>query len=151
MSRIQILVAEEENIDDLKVPVRFGKDFADSVAAYDLERFTESVWQALKAYNFRPNIEQDAEYGFGEDDEGRPECYIENFLDLMDAYAQEKLDWEIGEQHFDMSDEDYKNTLALLRDKLADRYADYESALCEDALMDNTYALDELKERNGQC
>lgn len=151
MSRIKILLAEEENIDDLKVPVRFGKDFADSVAAYDLERFTESVWRALTAYNFRPNIEQDAEYSFGEDDEGRPECYIENFLDLMDAYAQEKLDWEIGEQHFDMSDEDYKNTLTLLRDKLADRYADYESALCEDALMDNTYALDELKERNGQC
>lgn len=151
MSRIKILLAEEENIDDLKVPIRFGKDFADSVAAYDLERFTESVWRALTAYNFRPNIEQDAEYGFGEDDEGRPECYLENFLDLMEAYAQEKLDWEIEEQHFDMSDEDYKQTLEYLRDKLADRYADYESALCEDMLMDNTYALDELKERNGQC
>ena len=151
MSRIKILLAEEENIDDLKVPIRFGKDFADSVAAYDLERFTESVWRALKAYNFRPNIEQDAEYGFSEDDEGHEECYLENFLDLMDAYAQEALDREIEAQQFDMSDEDYKNTLVLLRDKLADRYADYESALCEDALMDNTYALDELKERNGQC
>lgn len=151
MSRIKILLAEEENIDDLKVPIRFGKDFAERVAAYDLERFTESVWRALTVYDFKPNIEQDAEYGFGEDDEGRPECYLENFLDLMDAYAQEKLDWEIQEQSFDMSDEDYKNTLALLRDRLADRYADYESALCEDALMDNAYALDELKERNGQC
>ena len=138
MSRIKDLLAEEQNIDDLKRPFYQGLGEMIYVKARN--------WDGLRSW-FRNN----AEYEAGKDDEGHTEWYFENFLDLCKQVVNCALDNLIEEEHLDISDETYNRAIEYGRDWLADALADFESECVQDYVMDRKYILDEVKERNGQC
>lgn len=154
MSRIQILLAEEESIDDLKMPVRFGQDFFDAVQEHDNRRMAEAILGSSKGIFFEDLLADEARFGLGDDD-GEPCMFFENFLELCEGQATRAFDGIIEQQHLDISDEDYADIIRIATDLIADYYADYESVLCADALADwkrdNKFSLDEARERNGQC
>lgn len=139
MSRIKDLLAEQEDIDDLK-PVKSAKEVV-----------IDKVLESAICNSTKDEISNRAEYGWGESDEGETEVYVENFLDICGEVAAEKLDEYIEREHIDLTDTDYFGIIDVVRDRLADRYADYESELCEEVLSDDKYKLDDLAERQGKC
>ena len=151
MSRIKILLAEEENIDDLKVPVRFGKDFVTIVNESDAKRIVAMLCEACKGKWVKGVIANDAEYGFGTDNEGYPECYMMNYLAIIDSIVTEKFDDIIAEQHLDLMDSEYNAIKDEAISVIADFYDDYEGECCQILLNDDKFTLTELKERNGEC
>ena len=151
MSKIKDLFAEEENIDDLKVPVHFGKDFVAIVNESDAKRIVAMLCEACKGKWVKDVIANDAEYGFGTDDRGYPECYMENYLSIIDDIVTEKFDDIIAEQHLDLMDSEYNAIKDAAVGVIADFYADYESECCQILLNDDKFKLTELKERNGEC
>lgn len=138
MSRIKDLLAEEQNIDDLKRPLYQELGEMIYVKAKN--------WDGIRSW-FRNN----AEYGAGEDDEGHTEWYFENFLDLCEQAVNGALDNLIEEEHLDISDETYNRAIEYGRDWLADTLADFESECIQDYVSDQKYILDEVRERNGRC
>lgn len=138
MSRIKDLLAEEQNIDDLKRPLYQELGEMIYVKAKN--------WDGLRSW-FRSNAEYDA----GKDDEGHTEWYFENFEKLCEQAVNDMLDKLIEEEHLDISDETYNRAIEYGRDWLADALADFESECIQDYVMDRKYILDEVKERNGQC
>ena len=138
MSRIKDLLAEEQNIDDLKRPLYQELGEMIYVKAKN--------WDGLRSW-FRNN----AEYEAGKDDEGHTEWYFENFENLCEQVVDGAMDKLIEEEHLDISDETYNRAIAYARDWLADALADFESECVQDYVMDRKYILDEVKERNGQC
>ena len=138
MSKIKDLLAEEQNIDDLKRPLYQELGEMIYVKAKN--------WEGIRSW-FRSNAEYDA----GKDDEGHTEWYFENFLDLCEQVVNDMLDQLIEEEHLDISDETYSRAIEYARDWLADALADFESECIQDYVMDRKYILDEVKERNGQC
>lgn len=138
MSRIKDLLAEEQNIDDLKRPLyqELG----------ELAYVKAKNWGEVRSW-FRSN----AEYGAGEDDEGHTEYYFENFLDLCDEACTQTLDQLIEDQHLDIDDTTYTMAIDYAKDWLADTLADFESECVADYANDQKYILDELRERKGEC
>jgi hypothetical protein len=154
MSRIKDLLAEEENIDDLKVPVRFGKEFGDFITKVDNKRIAETVLAWARTPQVEDFIADNAIFGLGDDD-GQPCMFLENFTMMCDEIAIDTLDRLIEQEHYNLSDEEYADIVEHASNLIADYYADYEDALCLDAFVDyerdSKYANDELRERNGQC
>ena len=138
MSRIKDLLAEEQNIDDLKRPLYQELGEMIYVKAKN--------WDGIRSW-FRSNAEYDA----GKDDEGHTEWYFENFEDLCEQVVNGALDNLIEEEHLDISDETYNRAIEYGRDWLADTLADFESECIQDYVSDQKYILDEVKERNGEC
>ena len=138
MSKIKDLLAEEQNIDDLKQPLYQTLGEMAYVKAKN--------WDGIRSW-FRSSAEYDA----GKDDEGHTEWYFENFLDLCEQVVNGALDNLIEEEHLDISDETYSRAIEYARDWLADALADFESECIQDYVMGRKYILDEVKERNGQC
>lgn len=138
MSRIKDLLAEEQNIDDLKRPLYQELGEQAYVKAKN--------WDGVRGW-FRSN----AEYEAGEDDEGHTEYYFENFLDLCDEACTQTLDQIIEDQHLDLDDTTYTMAIDYAKDWLADTLADFEAECIQDYASDQKYILDELKERNGEC
>ena len=138
MSKIKDLLAEEQNIDDLKQPLyqKLG----------EMIYVKAKNWDGIRSW-FRSNAEYDA----GKDDEGHTEWYFENFLDLCEQVVNGAMDKLIEEEHLDISDDTYSRAIEYGRDWLADALADFESECIQDYVMDRKYILDEVKERNGQC
>lgn len=138
MSKIKDLLAEEQNIDDLKQPLyqKLG----------EMIYVKAKNWDGLRSW-FRSN----AEYEAGKDDEGHTEWYFENFEALCEQVVNDMLDKLIEEEHLDISDETYNRAIEYARDWLADALSDFESECIQDYVMDRKYILDEVKERNGQC
>lgn len=153
MSKIKDLYAEVEGIDDLKPePHRYGKEFYDAVQAETIKRIGEQVYaKTLHMPNLRSWLRANAEYDAGEDDEGHTEYYFENFEDLCEQACEGSLMDYIEDQHLDLTDEEYSKILYYARDWLADTLSDFESECIQDCVMDRKYALNELRERNGQC
>ena len=142
MSKIKVLFAEEEGIDDL-MPTRPSNDnIATIVLNWSKKMATEDY------------IADNAEFGLGDDD-GQPCMFMENFVDLCEEIAQQSLDELIEQEHYDLSDEDYKYILERASALIADFYADYEDALCADEITDynrdKQFLLQEERERHGQC
>lgn len=138
MSRIKDLLAEEQNIDDLKRPL--------------YQELGEMIYVKAKSWNgIRSWFRSNAEYDAGKDDEGHTEWYFENFLDLCEQVVNGALDNLIEEEHLDISDETYNRAIEYGRDWLADTLADFESECIQDYVSDQKYILDEMKERNGEC
>lgn len=138
MSRIKDLLAEEQNIDDLKRPL--------------YQELGEMIYVKAKSWDgIRSWFRSNAEYGAGKDDEGHTEWYFENFLDLCEQAVNGALDNLIEEEHLDISDETYNRAIEYGRDWLADTLADFESECIQDYVSDQKYILDEVKERNGEC
>lgn len=138
MSRIKDLLAEEQNIDDLKRPLYQELGEMIYVKAKN--------WDGIRSW-FRSNAEYDA----GKDDEGHTEWYFENFEDLCEQAVNGALDNLIEEEHLDISDETYNRAIEYGRDWLADTLADFESECIQDYVSDQKYILDEVRERNGEC
>ena len=138
MSKIKDLLAEEQNIDDLKRPLYQELGEMIYVKAKN--------WDGLRSW-FRSNAEYDA----GKDDDGHTEWYLENFTDLCKQAVNGAMDKLIEEEHLDISDETYNRAIEYGRDWLADALSDFESECVQDYVMDRKYILDEVKERNGQC
>ena len=138
MSKIKDLLAEEQNIDDLKQPLyqKLG----------EMIYVKAKSWDGLRSW-FRSNAEYDA----GKDDEGHTEWYFENFEELCEQVVNGALDQLIEDEHLDISDETYNRAIEYARDWLADALADFESECIQDYVMDRKHILDEVKERNGQC
>lgn len=138
MSRIKDLLAEEQNIDDLKRPL--------------YQELGEMIYVKAKSWDgIRSWFRNNAEYGAGEDDDGHTEWYFENFLDLCEQAVNGALDNLIEEEHLDISDETYNRAIEYGRDWLADTLADFESECIQDYVSDQKYILDEVRERNGRC
>ena len=138
MSRIKDLLAEEQNIDDLKRPL--------------YQELGEMIYVKAKSWDgIRSWFRSNAEYGAGKDDEGHTEWYFENFLDLCEQAVNGALDNLIEEEHLDISDETYNRAIEYGRDWLADTLADFESECIQDYVSDQKYILDEVRERNGEC
>lgn len=138
MSRIKDLLAEEQNIDDLKRPLYQELGEMIYVKAKN--------WDGIRSW-FRSNAEYDA----GKDDEGHTEWYFENFEELCEQVVNGALDKLIEEEHLDISDETYNRAIEYGRDWLADTLADFESECIQDYVSDQKYILDEVRERNGEC
>lgn len=138
MSKIKDLLAEEQNIDDLKRP--FYQELGERayVRAKD--------WDGVRGW-FRDN----AVYGDGEGDEGHTEYYFENFEQLCEEAITEMVDKIIEENALDISDETYSRAIDYGRDWLADTLADFESECVADYEADQKYILDDIRERNGEC
>lgn len=138
MSRIKDLLAEEQNIDDLKRPL--------------YQELGEMIYVKAKSWDgIRSWFRSNAEYDAGKDDEGHTEWYFENFEDLCEQAVNGALDNLIEEEHLDISDETYNRAIEYGRDWLADTLADFESECIRDYVSDQKYILDEMKERNGEC
>lgn len=138
MSKIKDLLAEEQNIDDLKQPL--------------YQKLGEMIYtKTLHAKDLRRWLRAKAEYEAGKDDEGHTEWYFENFEDLCEQAVNDMLDQLIEEEHLDISDETYNRAIEYGRDWLANALSDFESECIQDYVMDRKYILDEVKERNGQC
>lgn len=138
MSKIKDLLAEEQNIDDLKRPL--------------YQELGEMIYVKAKSWDgVRSWFRSNAEYDAGKDDEGHTEWYFENFLDLCEQAVNGALDKLIEDEHLDISDETYNRAIEYGRDWLADALSDFESECIQDYVMDRKYILDEVKERNGQC
>lgn len=138
MSRIKDLLAEEQNIDDLKRPL--------------YQELGEMIYVKAKSWDgIRSWFRNNAEYGAGKDDEGHTEWYFENFENLCEQAVNGALDNLIEEEHLDISDETYNRAIEYGRDWLADTLADFESECIQDYVSDQKYILDEVRERNGRC
>ena len=138
MSRIKDLLAEEQNIDDLKRPL--------------YQELGEMIYVKAKSWDgIRSWFRNNAEYDAGKDDEGHTEWYFENFEKLCEQVVNGALDNLIEEEHLDISDETYNRAIEYGRDWLADTLADFESECIQDYVSDHKYILDEMKERNGEC
>lgn len=153
MSKIKDLLAEVEGIDDLKPePHKYGKEFYDAVQAETIRRIGEQVYvKTLHMPNLRSWLRANAEYGVGEGDDGHEEVYFENFEDLCEQACEGNLMDYIEDQHLDLTDEEYSKILYYARDWLSDTLADFESECIQDAMSDDEYKINELKERKGQC
>ena len=138
MSKIKDLLAEEQNIDDLKRPLYQELGEMIYVKAKN--------WDGLRSW-FRSNAEYDA----GKDDDGHTEWYFENFENLCEQAVNGAMDKLIEEEHLDISDETYNRAIEYGRDWLADTLADFESECIQDYVSDQKYVLDEVRERNGRC
>lgn len=136
MSKIKDLLAEEQNIDDLKRP--FYQELGER--AY----VKAKNWDGVRSW-FREN----AEYGSGEDDEGHTEYYFENFLDLCDEACTQTLDQIIEDQHLDIDDTTYTMAIDYAKDWLADTLADFESECVAYYETDQKYILDDIRDQNG--
>ena len=138
MSRIKDLLAEEQDIDDLKQPLyqKLG----------EMIYVKAKNWDGIRSW-FRNNAEYDAD----KDDDGHTEWYFENFEDLCEQVVNGALDNLIEEEHLDISDETYNRAIEYGRDWLADTLADFESECIQDYVSDQKYILDEVRERNGRC
>ena len=138
MSRIKDLLAEEQNIDDLKRPL--------------YQKLGEMIYVKAKGWDgLRSWFRSKAVYDAGKDDEGHTEYYFENFFDLCELAVNDALDQLIEEEHLDISDEAYSRAIEYGRDWLADTLADFESECIQDYVSDQKYILDEVRERNGRC
>lgn len=153
MSKIKDLLAEEENIDDLKVPTRFGKAFSDFITTVDNNRIAETVLEWSKTPQVEDYIADHAYFGLGDDD-GQPCMFMENFTTLCDEIALDTLDRLIEQEHYDLSDKEYAQIVEHASNLIADHYSDYESTLCADEMMDynrdKKYFSNERKERDGR-
>lgn len=142
MSKIKVLFAEEEGIDDL-IPTRPSDN---NIATIVLN------WS--KASKYEDYIADNAIFQL-EDDDGQPCMVMENFIDLCDDIAADCLDSLIQQEHYDLPDESYTRILVRASALIADFYADYEDVLCADELADynrdKKYLATEERERHGQC
>ena len=119
MSRIKDLLAEEQNIDDLKPPMyqKLGE-----------QAFVKAKnWDGVRSW-FRGN----AEFSAGTDDEGHTEYYFDNFVELCEQAITDMVDAIIEDQHLDISDETYSQAIDYGASWLADTLADFESECVQD-------------------
>ena len=134
MSKIKDLYAEVEGIDDLK-PVE-NREFFDKVAE---KRVVDQILENAKQEN-RQRVEdwlyERAEFEWGYDDEGHAELYFENFEEVCEEAATDLMDEYIECQHLDITDEQYTHIIEMVRDNLANMWADIECDCIKRSIQD---------------
>lgn len=125
MSRIKDLLAEVENIEDLKRP--FYMDLGER--AYDRAKNREGLRAEFRnRANFEVNDEEDE---FGRKPI-RPTIYFENFMDICRDVIEEEIMGIIEENALDIDDTTYYKAIDYGADWLADTLADFEEECCVD-------------------
>lgn len=141
MSRIKDLLAEVDEIDDLRPTQPSNDNIADIVLEW------------AKTPQAEDYIADHAYFGLGDDD-GQPCMFLENFTTLCDEIALDTLDRLIEQEHYDLGDKEYAQIVERASNLIANHYADYEDALCADAMADynrdKKYLSEELKEKEGR-
>lgn len=125
MSKIMDLYAIENGIEDL-IPPRKPD------LKQEAERVALNVDYNWAIDEFRKNIE----LSYGYDDEGHPEVYFENFIDICNDIAECTLDSYIENNHLDLTDDEYNEVRARAADIIANNYADEEEDIKKDTLED---------------
>ena len=122
MSRIKDLLAEEQDIDDLKPLSQVERALIEAKLDIDKD-FKEYMWKS-------------AECSWGEDDEGHEEVWINNFQQIVEDYAEAEADTLVEKLRLNLSDEEYKELDGGVY-RLAERRADeLEGELLEEARED---------------
>lgn len=138
MSRIKDLYAIEEGIDDLIPETKVNTAHIATVVA-------SWVKSDPKSEDF---IADNAEFEVGDDD-GQPCMFLENFTQLCDQLAQDKLEALIEQEHLDITDKQCADIIDKASAEIADFFSDYEDVLCGDAFkdyqLDKKYFLDDNK------
>lgn len=148
MSKIKILLAEQsEDLDDLRVPVKFENNEPDE---HDDSALEDAAFRNAVCDETRDYIISEAAYDEGMDDEGRYEIYLTNFLDLCEASATWSLETVLGGDTVPLSDKRFYAIVERVRDRLADHYADLESELCEDFRQDMKEIFDYKRSKEGR-
>jgi hypothetical protein len=119
MSKIKDLYAIENDIDDLKPIEPSLNDLANAIASV-INRDATSI---------REKLAKDARYECGVDDEGHPEYYIENFVDMCDFISETYCEDYVRDNQIDIDDVRYKTLTEKLSAIVQDKFADYESEL----------------------
>ena len=132
MSKIKDLLAVEQEIDDL-----MPTDKERLAALFPAIR--EKIYKSAISPETEEELYKDAEFSFGEDDEGHSEMYVENFVQMCHGIAEDKITEYIEENHWDITNEQYWDTVEWIGDKLADHYADLECDIIKDAENDIRY------------
>ncbi len=138
MSKIKDLYAEVNDIDDLK-PVD-DREVWENIRKHDMsEKVIAQILEKEKHHNAQ-DVEdwlyERAEFEYGQDDEGHTELYFENFMDVCEEAATDLLDGYIVEQHLDLDDHQYTYIIEVLRDELADMWADIECDCIQRSIQD---------------
>ena len=134
MSKIKDLYAIEMGIDDL-MPIRKPD------LKQEAERVALNVDYNWAIDEFRKNIE----LSYGYDDEGHPETYFENFIDICNDIAECTLDSYIENNHLDLTDEEYNEVRARAADIIANNFADEEEDIKKETIQNNK-DMEELRQ-----
>ena len=110
MSKVKDLLAEVEDIDDLK-PVSRKQEIKITL-----------LGRAERFLNVDDWLYERAEWGVGYDEAGHEEWDVENFSQLCDEAATDLVDGYIEEQHYDMSDEMYSELIDEIGDELEKKW-----------------------------
>ncbi len=135
MSKIKDLLAEQENIDDLK-----------PLSPYDavMWNIKQDLDDIIKEFRER------AEFTAGTNDDGYEEVYFENFCDLCEEVAGEYLSeyalTHRAEMH-KLNGVEYNLLRDKLRDNLADLLADIESEIINDAEENSKERYDKQQDK----
>lgn len=132
MSKIKDLLAVEQEIDDLMPTDK------ERVAAL-LPAIREKIYKEAISPETEEELYKNAEFSFGEDDEGHPEMYVENFVRMCRGVAEDKLTEYIEQNHLDITNKQFWDAVEWIGDNLADHYADLECDIVEDAKNDIRY------------
>lgn len=151
MSKIKDLYAIENGIDDL-MPVDDPKTTA-IARLHVISRVVEDVKKNITDHinDVKAQLLYYSEIETGTDDEGHVEYYFDNYYSLCHEEVIDYVDYYIEQNHLDINEMEYEDTVNVVSDWLADFLADYESEVINDYIEDNKTKLDELRERNGEC
>lgn len=137
MSKIMDLYAEVNDIDDLK-PV-YNREFFDKVQKDDEEQAIKQMLDKARKQS-KQEVEDwlysRAEFNWGEDEEGHGYLYFDNFEAVCEEAATGLMEAYIEDQHFDVSDKQYAHMIEVVRDNLADMWADIEWDCIKRAQLD---------------
>ena len=123
MSRIKDLLAEKENIEDLK-PTLCAGCIADEV----YKKVVENADAIIKYIRENPEFTTDIDDVTGE------ECLMfENYFELCGDLATDYLNEYIGDENLDISDKCYDLARDIIQANIADKFADIEGEVVRDA------------------
>lgn len=117
MSKIKDLYAVENNIDDL-IP---AESLGDKVFAKAKQLFDPNYFYECAIYDKRY------------DEFGHVETVVENFQLLCDGLAEDSMDEYIQEQHLDISNKVYLNTIKTVSASIANWLAEFELEMTEES------------------
>ena len=139
MSKIKDLYAEVNDIDDLK-PVE-DREVWENIRKHDMsEKVIAQILEKEKHHNAQ-DVEdwlyERAEFNWGEDDEGHAYLYFDNFEEVCEEAATDLIDGYIEDQHLDLDDHQYTYIIEVLRDELANMWADIEEDCIKRSIQDD--------------
>lgn len=148
MSKIKDLYAIENGIDDL-MPVDDPKTTA-IARLHVISKVVEDVKKNITDHinDVKAQLLYYSEIETGTDDEGHVEYYFENYYNLCHEEAIDYIDCYIEQNHLDVNEMEYEDTVNVVGDWLADELADYESECINDFIEYNNDKAEAYREYN---